>query len=1082
MRLSLLVFISVLSVNPCHSYTVLDNPWRSPDNRYPSQYKCDADVSWAGWYRFFIHVEDGVVTRGVCGSHVYGCCLFPSKPIKVKACPGGYYVYEFLKPVSCLSYCAGQQILYSFGSNVADTNNPTADDGSSSVIQLLSPFHLFGRTYQQIYVNNNGHLTFNQSSSAYTPYSFPANRNQDIIAGLWTNLDNSARGFVSYNQYTSGNVLTRATQDINTHFPNLTFSASWVFVATWNKVAYYSLTNTETSFQVVLISGSNYSFILMNYGDIAITGHPVEAGYDTINSTHYFVIPGSVNGSSISNLRNSSNVNVPDNVVGFQVRLSSFSDLTQSGNIEMVLQQIKQELVNQGTNNNNSICTFNNTCNNICTNDNICTDNRTCSSNNNSICINICTINNICTDNRTCSSSNNTNICTFNNPCNNSICNNNIFTGGNNNINICTDNRTCNNNNICTINNACNNICTDNTCNNNNHICTDNNINSTCNNNIFTGNNICTDIYNYSICNNDTGRCDNPLTWVGWYRLFINGQSAQMPDTCVNYLSCGTVVSLWLNGAHPTVEDGVVTRGVCGSWVNGCCYFQSTSIRVKACPGGYYVYEFVRPNGCDFAYCAAPKIFYPFGSAAGDIRNPAVKDGSSSVIQLLSPFLFFGRTYKQIYVNNNGHLTFNQSSSAYTPYSFPTNGSQDIIAGLWTDLDNRVRGVVSYQQYTSGNVLTNVTRDINTYFTNLNFSASWVFVATWNKVAYFSVTNTAGYDTINSTNYFVIPGSKSGSFISNLRNSSNVNVPGRWAFRVDGGPINSILKNPCYKYTVLDDPWRSTDNLYPYTSPTIMCDSNVIWVGWYRLFLNGQSAQMPDTCVNQISCGTHVTLWLNGAHPTVQDGVVTRAVCGRTTGGCCTSTNSPIRVKACPGGYYVYEFLKPNGCNVAYCAALKIFYPFGSAAGDTSNPAVEDGSSSVIQLLSPFLFFGRTYRQIYVNNNGHLTFNQPSSAYTPYSFPTNGSQDIIAGLWTDLDNRVKGVVSYQQYTSGNVLTNVTRDINTYFTNLNFIASWVFVATWNKVAYFSVTNTIKQELVKYGLPNSIALKLRKLLKI
>ncbi len=32
----------------------------------------------------------------------------------------------------------------------------------------------------------------------------------------------------------------------------------------------------DTSFQVVLISGSNYSFILMNYGDIAVTGHPVE--------------------------------------------------------------------------------------------------------------------------------------------------------------------------------------------------------------------------------------------------------------------------------------------------------------------------------------------------------------------------------------------------------------------------------------------------------------------------------------------------------------------------------------------------------------------------------------------------------------------------------------------------------------------------------------------------------------------------------------------------------------------------------------------------------------------------------------
>ncbi|KAK2876095.1 hypothetical protein Q8A67_020191 [Cirrhinus molitorella] len=104
----------------------------------------------------------------------------------------------------------------------------------------------------------------------------------------------------------------------------------------------------------------------MNYGDIAVTGHPVQAGYDTITSTHYFVIPGSNSGSSISNLRNSSNVNVPgrwafrvdsgsvtivkskNNVIVFQVRISSFLDLTQSGNIEIVLEQIKQELVKYG--------------------------------------------------------------------------------------------------------------------------------------------------------------------------------------------------------------------------------------------------------------------------------------------------------------------------------------------------------------------------------------------------------------------------------------------------------------------------------------------------------------------------------------------------------------------------------------------------------------------------------------------------------------------------------------------------------------------------------------------------------------
>ncbi len=98
--------------------------------------------------------------------------------------------------------------------------------------------------FLMLQVNNNGHLTFNQASSVYIPYTFPANGSQDIIAGLWTDLDNRQRGFVSYHQYTSGNVLTRATQDINTYFPNMNFTASWIFVATWNKVAYYSLTST----------------------------------------------------------------------------------------------------------------------------------------------------------------------------------------------------------------------------------------------------------------------------------------------------------------------------------------------------------------------------------------------------------------------------------------------------------------------------------------------------------------------------------------------------------------------------------------------------------------------------------------------------------------------------------------------------------------------------------------------------------------------------------------------------------------------------------------------------------------------
>ncbi|XP_077065352.1 pancreatic secretory granule membrane major glycoprotein GP2-like [Siphateles boraxobius] len=120
--------------------------------------------------------------------------------------------------------------------------------------------------------------------------------------------------------------------------------------------------------------------------------------------------------------------------------------------------------------------------------------------------------------------------------------------------------------------------------------------------------------------------------------------------------------------------------------------------------------------------------------------------------------------------------------------------------------------------------------------------------------------------------------------------------------------------DPCYNYTSLDQPWRSTDNYYNYGK----CDYNVEWNGWYRMFYNGQNTQMPESCVNQYMCGTYSPLWLNGPHPQLEDGVVTRQVCVSSGSGCCSYTSHPIRVKACPGNYYIYEFVRPQVCSV-YC-------------------------------------------------------------------------------------------------------------------------------------------------------------------
>ncbi|XP_051959528.1 sushi, nidogen and EGF-like domain-containing protein 1 [Xyrauchen texanus] len=255
---------------------------------------------------------------------------------------------------------------YPFGSVAGDTDSFAIEDENSTRIDLWSPFAFFGRIYHTIYINNNGYLTFNQSSSEYIPKPFPANGSEDIIAPLWTDIDVSENGVIFYQQYSYGSVLTRASQDINQYFPDLSFHATWVFVATWDKVAYFYHSGTETSFQVVLISDGNLSFILMNYGDIAVTQNVVQAGYDTVNSTPYLVIPGSNSGSNIPNLKNSSNVNAPgcwafrvdsepehqhtsnDYVIGLQMRLSTFLDLSEIGNIAIVLEKLKQQMIDRG--------------------------------------------------------------------------------------------------------------------------------------------------------------------------------------------------------------------------------------------------------------------------------------------------------------------------------------------------------------------------------------------------------------------------------------------------------------------------------------------------------------------------------------------------------------------------------------------------------------------------------------------------------------------------------------------------------------------------------------------------------------
>ena len=93
--------------------------------------------------------------------------------------------------------------------------------------------------------------------------------------------------------------------------------------------------------------------------------------------------------------------------------------------------------------------------------------------------------------------------------------------------------------------------------------------------------------------------CDNRIG-PGWFR-FEGSAGTRMPTSCPPTRRCRTSATGWLNGGHPTVADGQVSRTVCFHWSGSCCNW-STSIKVRNC-GLYYVYYFSGTPACYLRYC-----------------------------------------------------------------------------------------------------------------------------------------------------------------------------------------------------------------------------------------------------------------------------------------------------------------------------------------------------------------------------------------------------------------------------------------------------------------------------------------------
>lgn len=96
--------------------------------------------------------------------------------------------------------------------------------------------------------------------------------------------------------------------------------------------------------------------------------------------------------------------------------------------------------------------------------------------------------------------------------------------------------------------------------------------------------------------------------------------------------------------------------------------------------------------------------------------------------------------------------------------------------------------------------------------------------------------------------------------------------------------------------------------------------------------------------------------------------------------------------------------------------AVPLLRTFGGPEGFGSNvlPANDDGYTDALDLTGAFSgglrFFGGPYTQVFVNNNGNITFNSGLFDYTADPFPLT-DQPMIAPYWADVDTRNRSGLS-----------------------------------------------------------------------
>lgn len=211
-------------------------------------------------------------------------------------------------------------------------------------------------------------------------------------------------------------------------------------------------------------------------------------------------------------------------------------------------------------------------------------------------------------------------------------------------------------------------------------------------------------------------------------------------------------------------------------------------------------------------------------------------DESTNQLPLPFDINFFGQTFSNFFVNNNGNITFQSALRAFTPEAFPIS-SQPMIAPFWGDVDTRGTGNV-WIHSPNANTLA-VTWDAVGYYSSAtdktnsfqlvlrnqgdgNFDVDFRYERLeWTTGDASDGTNglggipaQAGYDAGDGVNYLTLPGSRTGDVL-NLQHTTNVagGEAGLWSFAIRNGQLpGSSASNPLMP-VASDEGWNFDFNV-----------------------------------------------------------------------------------------------------------------------------------------------------------------------------------------------------------------------------------------------------------------------------